>query len=825
MEQWRPTMRAARYVGPGGGLVLATVPVPEPGPGEVLLRVLAAGLCHTELQLLAGTLNLGVTPLTLGHEVVGEVVALGERVEAVQAGQRVLVYYYNPCDECGWCASGQEQLCPNLGPQIGFSADGGFAEYVRVKARNLFPLPPGLDSGEAAPLGCSAAAALHAVRAVAEVRPGETVLVYGIGAVGLALVQLARLAGARVLAVGRSPAKLALARELGAEVVGAGGGSEVVAEALRATRSEGADVVFEVVGSAETMANSIALLRRHGRLVFVGYGADRLQLNPLHLVLKELQVRGSLGNTRQELGAVIDLAAEGKLRSVVSCQQPLGAVNQALEALRRGEVVGRIILLPGARAQRARTEPRDVMAAPAGPDHPGASSPTGPTSPTAQTGSTGLAADSPPEPAGLMAHTSTGPAPAATDSRTAAGRTPATQSAAASRSGNGRSPVSAAAPGSPGAPDGRSSSDFPLEPELLAFVGRGLEAPQNDDAFNDLALRLFAYQFQHNAPYRAFAARRGRTPETVAHWLEIPPVPIGGFKETLLVCEPIEAAREFNSSGTTRPEHKSRHFHPSLTLYDRNATLNFEAHVLPDEARLPMLVLFPPPDQLPNSSLAYWLELMARCFGADGGRWFVGQAGLDGPALAAALAQADRAGQPVCLLAASFSLVHFLDFCDAESLRFRLPPGSRLMDTGGYKGRSRELSQAELYRLAGERLGLEETHLISMYGMTEHSTQFLDAVLRNQVQGRPGPRYKTVPPWARTLVLDPDSLQPQPPGQPGLLCHYDLANRASVLAVLSEDLGFTVGEGFELIGRAQGTEARGCSIAVDELILAARSQA
>ena len=116
----------------------------------------------------------------------------------------MLVYYSNPCDECDWCRSGLEQLCPNLGPQLGFSADGGFADYVRVPARNLVPLPANLDSAEAAPLGCSAAAALHAVRAVAEVQPGETVLVYGIGGVGLALVQLAGLAGARVLAVGRT---------------------------------------------------------------------------------------------------------------------------------------------------------------------------------------------------------------------------------------------------------------------------------------------------------------------------------------------------------------------------------------------------------------------------------------------------------------------------------------------------------------------------------------------------------------------------------------------------------------------------------------------
>lgn len=749
-------MRAARYYGPGTGLALDRVAVPEPGPGEALVGVLAAGVCHTELQFLTGTLNLGVAPLTLGHEVVGEVVALGELRGNLRVGERVLVYYYAPCDECTWCRAGQEQLCPNMGPQVGFSADGGFAEYLRVPARNLVPLPKHLDTYEAAPLGCSAAAALHAVRAVAEVQAGETVLVYGPGAVGLALVQLARLFGARVFAIGRSPDKLALARELGAELVLSAREQDVVAETLRETRSEGVDVVFEAVGSAETMANSVAMLRRRGRLVFVGYGEDRFSLNPLHLVLKELQVRGSLGNTRAELRETVQLAADGALRSIISRRLPLEDVNDALEALRRGEVVGRIVLEPpGARASR---------------------------------------------PSPVVDAQSSVP--------------PASSDPAEARSGP-RAPRAGETPALPGI-------GTPLERELLELIGRGVDATKDDAEFNALALRLFAYQFERNQPFRAFCLRRGRTPETVVHWRDVPAVPIAAFKEALLACEPIESAREFNSSGTTGREKKSRHFHPSLAVYDVNATLNFRAHVLPDEARLPMLILFPPPEQMPNSSLAYWLAMMARRFATDGGRWFVGSDGLDGPALAAALRRAKAAGDSVCILAASFALVHFLDYCAAEGLRFGLPAGSRLMDTGGYKGRSRELPQAELYSLATERLGIPNDHLVSMYGMTEHSTQFLDAVLRNRARGVAAPRYKTVPPWARTLVLDPDTLRPVARGELGLLCHVDLANRASAMAVLSEDVGYEVGEGFELVGRAAGTEARGCSIAVDELISATR---
>src|SRR5207302_3699238 len=173
-----------------------------------------------------------------------------------------------------------------------------------------------------------------------------------------------------------------------------------------------------------------------------------------------------------------------------------------------------------------------------------------------------------------------------------------------------------------------------LEAELLEFVGRGVDGPHDDAEFNVLARRLFAYQFANNRPYRLLAERRGRTPATVGHWREIPAVPIAAFKETLLAAEPIDGAIEFNSSGTTRPEHKSRHFHPDLELYDLNALLNFKAHVLPDRAHMQLLVLFPPRHELPNSSLAHWLSLIAERFGAPGSGWFVsGTAGLDAPAL------------------------------------------------------------------------------------------------------------------------------------------------------------------------------------------------
>ncbi len=722
------TMGAVRYHGPGEPFHHDQVPVPRPRPGEALVRVGAAGICHTELHLRDGTLNLGVAPLVPGHEIAGTVAAVGEGVAAVRPGERVAVYYYVGCGRCAWCRQGQENLCRDVVEQFGFTADGGYAEYVAVPARNLVPLPDGLALEEAAALGCSGTTALHAVRSVADVRLGETVVVYGVGAVGYALIQLCRLAGARVIAVGRTPAKLALAAELGADVTINADELNPAVETLRLTGDEGADVVFELVGITETMERGVAMLRRRGRLVFIGYSQDRLLLNPLQFVVKELQVRAAVGNTYNELAEVIRLAGQGRLRATIDRAIGLEAVPAALDDLAAGRVTGRVVITPG-------------VAAPTG---------------------------------------------AAT----------ARQPSEAER----------------------------LDADILALIEQGLDAPPDDERFGALALRLFAYQFAHNEPYRKYALRKGRTPDTVRAWRDIPAVPIAAFKATTLACEPVEgAAAIFMSSGTTGgPERRSRHYHPHLRLYDASVRATFGGTVVPDVApgALPMLALFPPPATLPHSSLAYWLALVMREFGAPGSRFAMTEEGLDLPGIARALREAERAGTPLCLLGASFSFVHLFDALEADGLRFALPAGSRVLDTGGFKGQSREIGRGELYGLVRDRLGVPRERCVNMYGMTEHSTQFIDSTIRDQVLGRTGPRHKIVPPWARTLVVDPETLEELPPGEIGLLLHHDLGNRNSALVVLSEDTGYALGGGFELLGRARGAEARGCSVAVDELLAA-----
>ncbi len=338
-------MQAVRYHGPGQPLRLEDVPVPEPGPGEIRIRVTAAGLCHTELHFISGLLNLGVAPITLGHEIVGVVDRVGAGVRTPAEGDRVIAYYYSGCGSCRFCRRGEENLCIQPRAVYGFTADGGLAEFVVVPARNAVRLPDVLSDEAAAPIGCSVTTAVHAGK-LADVRPGDVVLVYGIGAVGLGLVQWCRHAGATVIAVSRTPAKLDRARQLGATHTIRADHEDVVQRVRDLTDGQGVDVVFELVATRTTMTHAIQSLSRRGRLVFIGYSEDSLHVHPLQLVILEARVMGSVGNTLDELYEAVRLVEHGVIQTVVDRVLPLTEYARAIDALRRGESVGRIVLKP-----------------------------------------------------------------------------------------------------------------------------------------------------------------------------------------------------------------------------------------------------------------------------------------------------------------------------------------------------------------------------------------------------------------------------------------------------------------------------------------------
>ena len=235
-----------------------------------------------------------------------------------------------------------------------------------------------------------------------------------------------------------------------------------------------------------------------------------------------------------------------------------------------------------------------------------------------------------------------------------------------------------------------------------------------------------------------------------------------------------------------------------------------------------MLSLMPRGAELPHSSLAHMIDVVLAENGDTGSAVCADVAcGINEPGLERALRDADR---PVCLLGTSAAFVHWLDSLAERGISFRLPPGSRLMDTGGYKGKGREVAVDTMIGAYGERLGIDPLHCVNEYGMTELCSQQYDIHLRDHTRGRvPRMRIKHAPPWLRTRVVDPQSLLPVPDGTPGLLQHFDLANIGSVLAVQTEDVGVRTEDGVTLLGRVTGATPRGCSIAMDDLLGALRS--
>ncbi len=336
-------MLAARFHAAGQPLSLDDIPVPEPGPDEVRVRVRAAGVCGTELHFTDGLYAPAKVPMTLGHEAAGTVDAMGSEVTGWAEGDRVAVYYYLFCGRCRWCLAGRQNVCLTPRGVLAFATDGAFAEHVVVPAHCLVRLPEQLSFEQAAPLCCAGTTSVHAL-AEADVAPGEVVVVLGAGGVGLAAVQEARRRGAVVIAVSRDPARRAAALTAGA--VRAVAPKDVAAEVSALSGGQGADVVLEMAGTSDTLELSVGILGRRGRLVLVGYSSDLLTVSPLSMVVSEQRVIASVGNTYAELVQAVHLAGAGLLLPPVDTTQPLSEVNAGLDRLRAGELTGRLVLLP-----------------------------------------------------------------------------------------------------------------------------------------------------------------------------------------------------------------------------------------------------------------------------------------------------------------------------------------------------------------------------------------------------------------------------------------------------------------------------------------------
>jgi D-arabinose 1-dehydrogenase-like Zn-dependent alcohol dehydrogenase len=342
------TMRVAALPRPGQALVLGTRPVPEPGPGAVRVRVDACGVCGSDLFLQKGGFGPSVPePVVPGHEAAGTVDALGEGVDDLAVGDQVALYYIATPPGDRWAAAGRPNVSPDL-TRMGVDVDGAFAEFVLRPRASVVPVggsrvPP----ADLAVLTDAVATPLHALTRVGGLVAGETVIVVGVGGIGSSAVQLAALLGARVIAVSRSPERLALARELGAAAVVRATGEDVVARARDAAGGHGADLVLQCVGSAEVDAQAVAMGGPGGRVVLIGASPDAFSLRAVDLLWRELTVIGSRGHVPADIAAAIELYRSGRLdvSHLTARTRPLEEADEALRDLREGRGL-RSVLLP-----------------------------------------------------------------------------------------------------------------------------------------------------------------------------------------------------------------------------------------------------------------------------------------------------------------------------------------------------------------------------------------------------------------------------------------------------------------------------------------------
>ncbi len=342
-------MRAVRIVATRKPLADREVPAPQPGPDDVLVRVRAAGICHSDVHYRNGVSPTGPLPITPGHEVAGTVEKAGERAGAFASGDRVALHYMLTCGRCEYCARGTEQFCV-AGRMIGKHVDGGYAELISVPARSVVRVPDAVPLEHAAVVMCSTATSFHALRK-ARLAAGERVAVVGAGGLGLSAVQLARASGAAaVIAVDVNPDRLAQAERLGAIPVDARRGDPVMA-VRDLTGGAGVDVALELIGNPRTMQQAVQMLAVFGRAVLVGITQESFPVDSYReLIGREAEIIGGSDHLRSELPLLLDMAARGTLdlAGIVTRRVPLesAAINPVMDELEQNRAPSRTVIVP-----------------------------------------------------------------------------------------------------------------------------------------------------------------------------------------------------------------------------------------------------------------------------------------------------------------------------------------------------------------------------------------------------------------------------------------------------------------------------------------------
>lgn len=338
-------MKAALFHGPHQLLTIEDVPTPTPGPGEILVRVAACGVCHTDLHYIDhGTPTFKKPPLILGHEVSGTVAGFGPGAGGFREGDRVLLPAVLTCGQCAMCRTGRENICDRM-IMPGNNIDGGYAEYMVAPAKDAFALPEEIPLVEGAIIADAITTPYHAVVHRGRVGPGDWVVVVGCGGIGVNLVQIAAALGARVIAVDVVDEKLAWAKKLGADVTLNPRQVERLDKEVRRLTGGGANIAFEAIGKSVTQEQAFNCLRTGGRLVLVGYSPDTMTLNAGRVMYREMEVVGSLGCRPVDYPRVIELARRGQIKVVelVTHKFTLDQINQAFDTLREGKALRAVV--------------------------------------------------------------------------------------------------------------------------------------------------------------------------------------------------------------------------------------------------------------------------------------------------------------------------------------------------------------------------------------------------------------------------------------------------------------------------------------------------
>jgi propanol-preferring alcohol dehydrogenase len=336
-------MKAAVLHKIGVPFQMEDVPVPQPGPDEVLVETCTCGICRTDIHIQDGLAYIPDFPHVPGHEPAGVIAALGERVTGLKVGERVVPHLFLTCGACEYCRTGRDAQCSSVKGVLGVTCHGGFAQFFKAPARNLLPLPENVPFETGGLVSCAVITAVHAYRRV-RLSANDVAVVLGVGGIGQILVELLRHAGARIVAASRAKASLELAQKLGAHLTVSLSDPNATEKIKEFSGGEGAHCIFECVGTAATMKVAASFARRGGQIIVIGEEPDFPEIDTIQIAQRELEIIGSRNGSRQDAADALGMMGSGIIKPSVVAHYPLDGLNDAIQFMRSGKAHGRLVV-------------------------------------------------------------------------------------------------------------------------------------------------------------------------------------------------------------------------------------------------------------------------------------------------------------------------------------------------------------------------------------------------------------------------------------------------------------------------------------------------